>query len=64
MDQDVVPVAVPLVPLASLDHVTDVTPTLSLAVPEMLIVPDVVEYAPVAVGEVMATEGAVVSAAV
>ncbi len=39
MDQEVVPVAVPLVPLAALAHVTVVTPPLSLAVPERVMVP-------------------------
>ena len=38
VDQDVVPIAIPLVPLEELAHVTLVTPILSLAVPESVIV--------------------------
>ena len=38
IDQDVVPVAIPLVPLAAFAQATVVTPALSLAVPESVIV--------------------------
>ena len=64
MDHDVVPDAVPLVPFAAFAQVTADTPTLSPAVPEMFIVPEEVEYVLPVVGELMAIEGAVVSAAV
>jgi hypothetical protein len=42
-DHEVVPVAVPLVELAALAHLTEETPTLSLAEPERATVPDEVE---------------------
>jgi len=63
-DQEVVPVAVPLVELAALAHVTVDNPTLSLADPERVTVPDEVEYVAPVVGDVIATAGLVVSSGV
>jgi len=62
MLQLLVPLALPLVPFAALLHVTLVTPTLSLAVPLSATLVPVVEKVPEALGEVIATVGAVVSA--
>jgi hypothetical protein len=62
IDHELVPVAVPLAP-RSVDHVTCVTPTLSLAVPLTAMVPLVAVKVPVPVGAVIAIAGAVVSAA-
>jgi hypothetical protein len=61
-DQLAVPVAVPLVPLAVLAHVTLVMPTLSVAVPVSLTLDDLVLYETLAVGVFMVTTGLVVSA--
>jgi hypothetical protein len=61
--QEVVPAAVPLPPRLLL-HVTWVTPTLSVAVPPKFNDPVAVEKVGLLVGEVMATEGAVVSGGV
>jgi hypothetical protein len=63
-DQDVAPLAVPLVELAALAHLTEDTPTLSLAEPESETVPDEVEYVLELVGDVIATAGTVVSGGV
>jgi hypothetical protein len=62
-DQVAVPVAVPDVELAALAHVTEVTPTLSEAVPDKVRTFELVEYVALVVGAVMAAEGACVSAA-
>ncbi len=59
-DHDVVPIAVPLPP-PLLDHVTRVTPTVSEAVPAMLSGLEFVEYVALAVGEVIAMMGGIVS---
>jgi hypothetical protein len=64
VDQEVVPVAVPLVPLAEFAQATDVTPMLSLAVPESVMVLVVVEYVVLFVGEAIATRGTVISGGV
>jgi BarA-like signal transduction histidine kinase len=63
-DHEVVPVAVPLVELAALAHLTEDTPTLSFAEPERATAPDEVEYVLALVGDDMATVGIVVSAGV
>jgi hypothetical protein len=60
---DVVPLHVPVAPL-SLDHVTDVTPTLSVAIPERLSVELFVDQVAPFVGDVIVTVGAVVSGTV
>ncbi len=59
-DQLVVPLAVP-VPPAEFDHVTEVTPTLSLAVPPKLMLLFEVDHVDPDVGLVMLTTGEVVS---
>ena len=60
---DVVPDAVPLEAelLEVANHVTVVTPQLSLAAPDMVIVLDVVEYVLLLVGDVIVTAGVVIS---
>ena len=60
IDQLVVPLAVPL-PLAELAQVTEVTPTLSPAVPPKLIALDDVDQVEAEVGLVILTVGTVVS---
>ena len=62
-DQLVVPMQLPEPPL-SLDHVTEVTPTLSDAVPPIEIVLELVEWVDDEVGLVMTMLGSVVSGTV
>ena len=59
-DQEVVPAQVPLPPVL-LDQVTRVTPTESDAVPDKATTPVFVKYVELVVGEVIATDGGVVS---
>ena len=58
---DVVPEAVPLDDELLNIHITVETSSLSLAVPDIVIVPDVVVYVLPVVGDVMAIEGAIPS---
>jgi hypothetical protein len=60
-DQEVVPVAVPLPPVAGLAHVTEVTPTASDAVPPTVIGVEEVDAVLPEVGAVMEIAGGVVS---
>jgi hypothetical protein len=62
-DHDAVPVAVPEPPVAALDHVTCVTPTLSEAVPPRASGVEDVDQVVEVVGAVMVTAGAAVSGA-
>ena len=62
--QDVVPDAAPFPPVAAFVQVTDVTPTLSEAVPPRAIGVDVVEVDVPEVGVVIEIAGRVVSAGV
>src|SRR5688572_9824478 len=61
MLQFVVPLATPMAPVWSFDHMTRATPTLSAAVPPTVIEEDDVVKDSPAVGELIATVGRVVS---
>ena len=63
IDQISVPVATPLPP-AEFAHVTRLTPTLSEALPDMVINASAVLYMPAVVGDVIAIVGAIVSGGV